>query len=170
MLLLAGLLLAGCAAAGPAAPSQDPVAQPSPSLSTTLGILRHEVMTALGAASYQVQDARTPYRPGESPTVAAAPRAVLQALIPSAPDAGFVVLYEFSDPGSAAAAAQELTAYIASGIGRVQFPVDARFTVRQIGAGLVFYVWTPGSSADPDAEQGIETALGTLGQGYPVGG
>jgi hypothetical protein len=144
--------------------------QPSPSLSTTLAILRHDVMSALGAARYQIQDARTPYRPAESPTVAAAPRAVLQALIPDAPDAGFVILYEFPDPGSAADAARELTAYIASGIGRVQFPVDARFTLRQVGAGLILYVWSPGSSADPEAEQGIETALETLGQGYPVGG
>lgn len=168
--LAAAVVLAGCGFAARVVTTPAPSPAASAALSTTLTVLRNEVGSVLGAAGYQVRDAQTPYRPGESAMVAAAPRIVLQALVPDAPDGGYVVLYEFADPAAATAAAKELAAYTASGIGRVQFPVDARFTIRQVGAGLVTYAWSPGSSADPKAEQGIETALASLGQGYAVGG
>lgn len=170
LVLSVALLATGCGFAARVVVTAEPSPQPSTELTTTLALLRTEVMSVLGAASFQVQDARSPYRPGESASVAAAPRIVLQALIPDEPDAGYVVLYEFPDPGAASAAARELADYVGSGIGRVQFPVDARFTIRQVGAGLVTYVWSPGASADPNAERGIETALASLGQGYAVGG
>ncbi len=122
----------------------------------------------LAAAGYQLRDAQVPYRPGESPLVSAAPRAVVQAILPTAEDQGFIVLYEFIDSGSAAAAAKEFASYIASGPGSIQFPTDAHYSLRQIGAALAFYVWAPSTATDQDAESRIETALGSLGQGYTI--
>jgi hypothetical protein len=170
--LLAVGLVAGCglgaggeSSARPSAPS---TASPSVAVSSTLALTRTQVMAALGAAQVQVEDARVPFRPGESASVAAAPRLVLQALLPAAPQRGFVVLYEFRDPGTATAAAQELAAYIASGPGRVQFANDARFTIRQLGAALVFYHYSRSVSEDPLGEERIATALAALGQGWEV--
>jgi hypothetical protein len=147
-----------------------PTSSPAPTtaLSSTLALTRGQVVAALGAAQVQAEDARVPFRPGESATVAAAPRVVLHALLPAAPQRGFIVLYEFRDPGTATAAAQELAAYLASGPGRVQFPNDARFTIRQLGSAVVFYHWSPAASEDPDGEERMATALAALGQGWEV--
>lgn len=167
LVLLAGMA-AGCGSGAAQVTSPAVTPQPSGATSATLLAARSQVLATLSAAGLQVGDARTPYRPGESAAVAAAPRIVVQAVLPAAPDAGFVVLYEFADPATASGAAQELAQYLASGPGRIQFPDDARFTVRQLGAALAFHAWSPGSSDDEEGERAIETALGTLGTGYPV--
>jgi hypothetical protein len=163
----ASLSIAGCGIAGQVV-TPRPSSAASAGISPTLQLARTEVSGALGAAAIGVRDAQVPYRPAESPLVTAAPRLVLQAVLPAAPDRGFVVLYEFPDPGSATAAAQELAAYIASGPGRVQFPNDARFTIRQVGAALVFNSWSPSGSTDPEGEGRVATALAAIGQGYDV--
>lgn len=166
-LALAGFL-GGCGSAArvPDVAQQPPVA--SAALSQTLLNVRAQVMGALSAAGLQAADARTPYRSAESPALASAPRAVLQVVLPAAPDAGHVVLYEFADPGTATAAAEEFVQYLASGPGRIQFPNDAHFTLRQLGAALAFNVWSPSASSDPDGEEAIETTLASVGQGYVV--
>jgi hypothetical protein len=161
-------LLAGCRAFTPVGGGAPSAAAPSPTLSPTLRLARTEVAGALGAAQVQVRDSPVPVRPGESPLVTAAPRLALQAIVPAAPDGGYIVVYEFADPGSATAAAREFVAYIASGPGRVQFANDARFVVRQLGAALVFYAWSPGASIDPEGEERIATVLSSLGTGYDV--
>jgi hypothetical protein len=162
--------VAGCGVAAQVVEPPPPSAAPSFAPSAALEALRTQVETALEAASIQAEDARVPFRPGESPLVAAAPRVVVHAIIPAAPDRGFVVLYDFADPSAAVAAAKELAGYLASGPGRVQFAPDERFTIRQVGAGLVFYSWSPGSSAAPTDEERIATVLGALGQGFAVQG
>jgi len=168
-LVLAGAL-AGCGAGDGVAIAPDRSAAADATLSPTLLAARAQVLAALGAARFQVADARTAYRPGESPALADAPRTVVQAVLPAAPDAGYVVIYELGDPDLATATARELAQYLASGPGRVQFPGDASFTIRQVGAALVFHVWSPSVSADPDGERGIATALAGLGQGFDVRG
>ncbi len=167
-LAVLALAVGGCGFAAQVVVTPAPSATPIPSLSPTLVAARTQVISALAPAGFQVTDAQVPYRPGESPSVTAAPRHVLQALIPAAPDRGYIVLYEFADPAAAAAAAQEDARYIATGPGRVQFPSDARFTLRQLGAAVVFYVWSPGASPAPNDESALAAALGSLGQGYPV--
>jgi hypothetical protein len=170
-LFVGGLALGIVAACGSGARVDEPSAPstaPSATVSATLALTRTQVLAALGAAQVQAQDARVPFRPGESASVAAAPRVVLQALLPEAPQRGFIVLYELADPGAATAAAQELASYIASGPGRVQFPNDARFTIRQLGAALVFYHYSPAASEDPLGEERLATALASLGQGWEV--
>jgi hypothetical protein len=162
------LVLAGCGFAARSVVTPPPSPSPGASLSVTLQTARAEVAGALGAARFQVIDARTPYRTGESPALAAAPRTVLQVILPAAPERGFIVLYELADAGLASGAAQELAQYLASGPGRVQFGNDTRFVIRQLGAAVVFYAWSPASSSDPDGEEGIATTLAGLGQGYDV--
>ena len=82
---------------------------------------------------------------------------------------GFIVVYEFSDAGTASTAGNELAEYLGSGPGRVQFASDTRFVLRQLGTTLVFFPWSPGSSPDPRAPK-IEEALRTLGFGFDVPG
>lgn len=163
-------VFAGCGASGEVVATPVPSPAASATLSPTLLAARAQVFAVLAGSRLQVTDARTPYRPGESPALAAAPRAVVQVVLPAAPGAGFVVIYDLADPGLAAGAAQELADYLASGPGRIQFPGDARFTIRQVGSAVVFHVWSPSGSTDPDGERAIETALATLGQGFDVRG
>jgi len=163
-------MLAACGTGAEVAVTPAPSPAASATLSPTLLAARAQVLGVLAASRLQVTDARTPYRPGESPALAAAPRTVVQVILPAAPGAGFVVIYDLVDPGLAAGAAQELADYLASGPGRIQFPGDARFTIRQVGSAVVFHVWSPAGSADPEGERAIETALATLGQGFVVRG
>jgi hypothetical protein len=163
-------MLAGCGAGAEVAVTPGPSPAASVALSTTLLAARAQVFAVLAASQLQVTDARTPYRPGESPALAASPRTVIQVTLPAAPDPGYVVIYDLTDPGLAAGAAQELADYLASGPGRIQFPGDARFTIRQVGSAVVFHHWSPSGSADPESERAIETALATIGQGFDVRG
>lgn len=168
--LAVGVSTAGCGMA--ARVVEPPPASPAPStvLSATLLNARGQVFATLAAARIQVTDAQVPFRPGESPAVAAAPRTVVQAVLPAAPKAGYIVIYELADPGLATGAAAELAQYLASGPGRIQFPSDAEFTIRQVGAALVFHTWSPSGSTDPEGERAVATALSALGQGYDVRG
>jgi hypothetical protein len=78
-----------------------------------------------------------------------------------------MVVYEFADPARAAAAAAEQQAYLATGPGRVQTPQGTVSIIRQVGSTVVFYQWLPDAAKDPTAV-GIQTALETLGIGFPV--
>lgn len=165
---LLALSVAGCGA-GPGllvtpAPSPSPLASLDPALASA----RAQVVAALGAASIEVQDARVAYRPAEGTLMREAPRTVIQAVIPGAPDRGFIVLYGFADPAAAVRGARDDATYIASGPGRVQFPNDARFTIRQLGSVVVFQAYSPGTSPAPQAEAAVATALASVGTGYAV--
>ncbi|MEW5992208.1 MAG: hypothetical protein AB1736_12800 [Chloroflexota bacterium] len=132
-------------------------------------VTRSEVARALGVAGVQLEDATRAYRPAEAPGFAAAPRIVVRAILPDDPDHGLIVIYEFVDAGAASVAAQAQADYIASGVGRVQFPNDARFVIRTLGATALFYAWSPAAATDPRAAA-IATALETVGVGIPVPG
>ena len=54
------------------------------------------------------------------------PRALYQVILPKAPQEGFIVVYEFADPTSAAEAATAQAAYLATGPAKVQSPFGAR--------------------------------------------
>jgi hypothetical protein len=77
------------------------------------------------------------------------------------------VIYEFANPAAATTAAEEQARYVASGIGRVQFPPDTRFVIRVVGATAVFFAWSPANSPDPRTES-IPAALESLGTGMPI--
>jgi hypothetical protein len=132
-------------------------------------VTRGDVARALAAQGIQVEDAARPYRPAEAPAFATAPRLVIRAILPDDPDHGLIVIYEFADPAAASGSAEEQAAYIAGGVGRVQFPNDARFVIRVVGPTVVFFTWSP--AASPDARTAsIATALESLGLGVTVPG
>jgi hypothetical protein len=111
--------------------------------------LTHDIVAeALGAASFQVQDPQTEYRPGESPDLFTVPRRLLQAILPGDPQGGYVVVYELPSNAEADRVGRDFAAYLASGTGAIQYPRDTRFVIRRQGPTLVFFAWSP--TADPD--------------------
>jgi hypothetical protein len=154
--------------AAPGSPTFPPVGATTPPAGAAAAATRSDVATALAGVSLQVEDLSTPYRPAESPRLAAAPRLVIRAIIPDDPDHGRIVIYEFLSTADATAAAQEQAAYLASGVGRVQFTPDTQFSLRVVGSTVVFYAWANANSPDPARATAISTALQTVGFGVPV--
>jgi hypothetical protein len=140
---------------------------PAMTVSPTVNETRAELVRALGAHQLVLTDTQAAVRPAESPLLTAAPRAVYQVILPKDPNRGFIVVYEFTDPAHAAQAAAEERAYLGSGPGRVQTPQGTITIVRQVGSTVVLYAWLPGAAQDPSAPD-IQTALETVGIGYPV--
>jgi hypothetical protein len=159
--LLPGVL-ASCGIAANEAAQPSVAITPQVSLSATLQLCRNELVTTLSAAGFSLVQPASAVRPAESPLLTTAPRTVGQVLLPADPDHGFIVLYQFPDPASAYAAAQQQAAYIGGGEGRIQFVPDTKFTLRQDGPCVLFYNWSPSASTDPRSPA-IETALDTFG-------
>ena len=168
-----GLIVAAVAACSPTdgAAVTYPVGSvgPDKTVSPAVAQTRGQLVSALGDQNLILNDTVSPYRPPESASLASAPRAVYQVTLPADPNGGFIVVYEFTDTGSAAAAAAEQQAYFATGPGAVQSPLGTVHVLRQVGNTLVYYSWLPGSSKDPGA-QAIQVALETLGNGFAVPG
>jgi hypothetical protein len=163
---LASVVAACGVGAAPASLASEPPS-PSPSISPAIGATAEQARVALGEAGLQLSVPQVPFRPGESPTLTAAPRAVFQVKLPDDPDHGFFVIYELPTPQAATAAAEEQAQYVESGPGRVQFPADARFVLRQVGSTLIFYAWAPSAVSDPSAPD-IAAALATVGEGFEI--
>lgn len=163
--------LAGCAPTA-SVPNANPTPGPSQptALSAAVAGTADRVAAALGSVGLTataLPPQPVTFRPGESPLLAAAPRLVLQALLPGDASHGFIVVYDLADDAAARAAGAEMAAYLASGPGRIQFPNDARHVLRQIGPTLVFFTWSPAASPDPKVAA-LAGALETLGAGIPI--
>jgi hypothetical protein len=128
---------------------------------------RAELVRVLGERNLLLQDTEAPFRPPEDPTFTTAPRAVYQVILPNAPSEGFIVVYEFPDPTTAAEAATDQAAYLATGPARVQAPFGARHVIRLVGSTVVMYSWVPEGVSD-ERQLDIQPALETLGVGVPV--
>ncbi|HSO30837.1 MAG TPA: hypothetical protein VLS28_13125 [Candidatus Sulfomarinibacteraceae bacterium] len=159
--------LAGGVATPPGAPTFPPAGATAGPAGGSAAATSSDLVRAIAARGLQSEPATRPYRPAEAPQFATAPRVVLQVLLPDDPDHGLVVVYEFLGPAVARAAAQEQAAYVASGIGRVQFPPDTRFVVRVVGSTAVFFSWSPANSPDARIES-IAAALESVGSGVPI--
>lgn len=169
VILGCALALSACAPGNPSTVTFPPAeSTPAPAGDAT-SAARSMVIRALGTVGLQAQDAIHPYRPPEAARFSAAPRTVLQVTLPDDPDHGFVVLYAFSSPAEAEAAAAEQAAYIASGPGRVQFGPGARFVLRLVGATVVFFSWAPDNSPDPRTAS-IDQALSIVGTAVAIPG
>ena len=161
LLLVVAITAGGCAGVirttfPPAGSSPRPVGdQTAAAISAVTG--------ALAAAGLPSVASNRQYRPPEGPLLAAAPRSVVQATLPDDPAHGFIVIYAFDSPAAARAAAGDQAAYVASGIGRVQFAPDARFVLRVLGSVAIFYWWSPGAALDARAPS-VEDALATVGE------
>jgi hypothetical protein len=141
--------------------SVGPAATVSPAVAQT----RSAIAAALAPFRLQLDDADRPFRPPESARLASAPRAVFQVVLPADPDGAYIVVYEFRDAAAAVDAGNELAGYIGTGAGRVQFPLDAQHSIRELGTTLIVYSWSPASSPDPGSKA-IAEALATLGVGF----
>jgi hypothetical protein len=161
------VLVSGCATDVPATTVPDATVAPTRTVTPTVNQTRAALVEALGGKNLILTDSQSPVRPAEAPLFADAPRAVYQVTLPKDPDKGFIVVYEFPDTASAATAAAEEQAYLATGPGRVQTPQGTVTVIRQVGSTVVFYQWLPGAAKDP-AAPGIESSLGSLGVGYPI--
>ena len=144
-----------------------PPEQPGPSATVSSAVTqtRAAIAAALAASSLQLDDAKQPFRPAESRSLMSAPRAVYQVVLPQDPEGGYIVVYEFRDAAAAVDAGNELAGYLGTGAGRVQFPLDAQHTIRQLGTTLIFYSWAPSTSPDPGSPE-TAAALSTLGIGF----
>jgi hypothetical protein len=133
-----------------------------PSISPVIASTRREIAAALARNGLQLDDARQPYRPPESPSLVAAPRGIFRVVLPDDPTHGYIVVYEFRDEATAAAAGHELASYLGSGPGRIQFPPDTQHLIRQLGTTLITYSWSPANASDPRAAP-IYADLATIG-------
>ncbi len=167
LVLAATGLLAGCGAGARTAALPSPSPTASVLLSDAVGLARIQIESALKLRELAVIEPSEPYRPGESPALAAAPRVVLQAVLPDAPNSGFIVVYDLPTAGAAYAAAIQMGAYLESGQGRIQFPPDARYVLRQLGSSVIFLAWSPSTVTDPRIDE-VAAALETLGTGIPI--
>ena len=162
------VLVVGCGVGAgnvPRSIAQPSSIAPTATVSAAVGETRQAISAALSREQIQLQDATQPFRNAESPRLAAAPRAVYQALLPDDPDGGFIVVYEFPDNASAVDAGNEFAGYLGTGAGRIQFPIDAQHTIRQLGTTLLVYTWAPSTSPDPGSPK-VAEALKTLGIGF----
>ncbi|MFL5769706.1 MAG: hypothetical protein ACJ765_06465 [Chloroflexota bacterium] len=161
-------LLGGCGIAASTAVasfSAEPVA-PAATVSPAVAQARVAISSALAGQRIALQDAKQPFRPAESPLLAAAPRSVFQAVLPQDPEGGFIVVYEFRDPGAAVDAGNEYAGYVGSGgPGKVQFPNDVQHVIRQLGTTLLVYSYAPSVNVDPGSPK-VADALNTLGIGF----
>ncbi|HEU4920819.1 MAG TPA: hypothetical protein VFT20_13855 [Candidatus Limnocylindrales bacterium] len=161
------MVAAGCGLAASQQPVSFPPGSVGPEATVTgaVGQTRVAIAAALAASNIQLQDTTEPYRTAEPRGVAAAPRAVYQAILPDDPDGGFIVVYEFRDTASAVDAGNELAGYLGTGVGRIQYPTDARHTIRQVGTTLIHYTWAPSTSPDATSAR-VADALAGLGIGF----
>lgn len=156
VLVLLGLLGIGVGVGGPATtPTLAPAGQAAERT-------RELVSKTLEAASFQVQSPQTKYQPGESQGLVDAPRLLLQAVLPSDPEHGYIVIYELPSDAQAARAGSDFLAFLASGPGAIQYPRDAQFVLQRVGSTLVFYTWSPSVSPDPEVAR-LAATLETIG-------
>lgn len=163
------LALAACAPSGAVVITPAPVATAGPTRTAgpVVAQTRAELVRVLGGRNLILQDSAAPFRPPEDARFTVTPRALYQVILPQAPQEGFIVVYEFPDPTTAAEAATAEAAYLATGPAKVQSAFGARHIIRLVGQTVVMYSWVPNGVEDP-LQPDIQTALETLGTGVPV--
>ncbi len=162
------VLVAACggpaaAPATPAAPLPTPLASLGPALEGTVAALSG----ALAGLGLRLDPPAGPYRPSEPERLLRTPRAIFQAGTGD-PGQGYVVLYQLVDDPDADAAARELAAYLGSGFGQTNFPVDAQLHVARDGSVVIFTWWSREKSADPARAEAAWAAIASVGQEIPV--
>jgi hypothetical protein len=163
------VVVAACAPGGGVSVASFPAGTigPARTAGAAAAQTRIELVRVLGERNLVLQDSEAPFRPPEDGTFTTTPRALYQVILPDAPSEGFIVVYEFPDATSAAEAAADQAAYLATGPARVQSAFGARHIIRLVGSTVVLYSWVPEGAAD-ERQPGIQAALETLGVGVPI--
>jgi hypothetical protein len=123
--------------------------------------------SALAAAGFRLDPPVVPYRPGEPADLGGAPQAVFQTSIPDV-NQGYVVIFELPDPGTASTRGQEFASYLGGGFGQTNFPVDAQFSLAQVGSTLIFTWWSRALATDKVAAEAAFNAIHSVGQPITV--
>lgn len=162
--VVASLAIAACGPGGGTAMATFPAGSLGPTVTVGPGVAatRGDLVRVLGERNLVLQDTQAAFRPPEDGRFSQTPRAIFQVILPGAPSQGFIVVYEFGDAPTAAAAADAQARYLASGPARVQSPFGTRHIMRLVGATVVLYSWVPEGAEDP-RQPDIQTALETLG-------
>lgn len=156
---------AGCA--GPTRATFPPIGStPAPAGDATAATAQL-VIRALAAVGLQAAVSDHAYRPPEGPLLAAAPRTVVQVALADDPAHGYIVVYSLTDTPTAEAAARDMAAYVATGVGGIQFVANSHFVLRVVGATVVFFTWSPDNAPDARTHL-IEDALSTVGDPVPI--
>jgi hypothetical protein len=126
-----------------------------------------QLRSALAGSGYRLDLPRMAYRPSEPAGLTQVPRAVLQVATAD-PESGFVLVYQLPDEEAAEVAARELASYLGSGFGKTNYPIDAQFSVAQVGSTVVFTWLSRERAGDPDAAQGAFDVVRSIGRQVPV--
>jgi hypothetical protein len=172
LLLAAALLVAACGGAAPSPSSVRPsgslaIVPPEAGLSPAQASAVVALRGALAPLGLQLSPVARPVQPAEPVSLAAVPRVVYRIELAD-PDQGFVLLYDFPTAAGAAAGAGQLGAFLASGPGQASYPVDARFSVAQVGSTVALTWWSAQRASDPARSEAAFTAVAGIGQAVPV--
>ncbi len=168
--LMVAAVVAGCA---PASSGQEggqaptPRTTPQASFSTQISSGVAVVRRALTDVGIRLDPPVVPYRAAEPPGIAAVPRAVLQAGIGD-PEAGYVTIYEFADSDTANVRGAEFADYLESGFGQTNYPLDAQFSLAQLGGTLIFTWWSSELAADRELARTAFQAISSVGVPIPI--
>lgn len=182
--LALGLLLALTGAACGTAPAptspgrSGPAGLPAPSSPAALATsdlvptadvaaTAQRLQVALAAAGFRLDLMNPPARPSEPASLTQVQRSVYRVDLAD-PGTGVVVIYDLAAASVAAEASQTLAAYLASGFGQTNFPLDAQFAVAQVGPTVVMTWWAASRSSDPKAAERAFDAVASVGQPSPV--
>jgi hypothetical protein len=163
--LLCGLLVGACAPASSGqaggqrpTPRTTPQSSLSPQMAGTVSLLR----SALRSEGIRIDRPIVPYQPAEPAGIADTPRAVLQADVGD-PNGGYVMVYESVDAATAARRGTEFATYLESGFGQTNYPLDAQFSLSQVGSTLIFTWWSSERSADRERARAAFDAVARVG-------
>ncbi|MGH2407774.1 MAG: hypothetical protein ACRDF7_06830 [Candidatus Limnocylindrales bacterium] len=163
--LVLALALAGCGsgitAGGLGATPPDaatPLIAPTTAMAATLAALE----AALASGGYDIGVPGQLYRPTEPASFVRVPRIEYRVNLAD-PSDGVLLIYEFTDAAGAAAGAQTLAGYLASGNGQTTFPGDTVFSVSYLGPTVTLSWFSAARSDDPLAGRGAFNLIAMVG-------
>ena len=144
-------------------------ALPTPQTSFSPGVASAvaEIAAALGSAGIPLFPPTEPARPSEPEELQRTPRAIMQAGTGD-PTAGYVVIYQLPDAPAAQTAANALAAYLASGFGQTNFPVDTQFHVATQDSTVILTWWSRERASDDEVSEDAFNAIASVGREVPV--
>lgn len=163
-----------------ATPASSPGASALPSVGSTAGVATpalvpsadvaataQQLSTALAALGLRLDLMNPPARPSEPGSLTQVSRSVYRIDLAD-PGTGVVVIYDLADATVAATSAKQLAGYLGSGFGQTNFPLDAQFSVTQVGPTVVMTWWAPSRSSDQKTAKAAFDAVASVGQAFPV--